>query len=442
MTRRPVAGKLLAMPSPQTRPLAATPRPAGVASAVVAAVVALAVYAVLHWTGTGMISDNWAYWQGAISLSTGNGYTYFAGPRIEAWPPLFPLYLALWVLAFGPYGWVLIVANGLLIVLQAALWTRLARRLADDTGIAVPGYVWLLLGLFVGLFVAVNQRYPFAQSLVYVLLPLLLGHLWAYTRGDVGKGTRLLLLAVVLPLVHTACFAFTGATALLIAVLGPRSSRGRVLAALVLVLPAAAWLAVRLVLGQSGSHCVGLGAGQYGPLAYALQLLHGPGRLLVPDRLGVPIAVMALLWLVALGLAVAGPASRLLRFGLAFAGLALGGLFVLFNVAWISASIGGRFVLFVPLLFVPLLCLATAPRAPRLVAGLLVVAMLPQLYWFGVWAQEQRITDRLFAEDPTAFLPHAAYATRDHLSGPPIRRDGRLLVAPNPTRIETEGTCR
>lgn len=442
MTRRPVAGKLCAMPSPQTRPLAAPPRPAGAVAISAAAAVALAVYAVLHWTGTGMISDNWASWQGAISLATGNGYTYFAGPRIGAWPPLFSLYLAPWVLAFGPYGWVLIVANGLLIVLQAALWVRLARRLANDTGTAVPGSVWLPLGLFIGLFVAVNQRYPFAQSLVYVLLPLLLESLWRYTRGDRRQAPAILALAIVLPLVHTACLAFVGATAVLIALHRPRTPRSIALAALVLVLPAAAWLVVRLALGQSGSHCVGWGAGQYGPLAYARQLLDGPGRLLVPDRLGVPVALMALLWLVALGLAVSGPASAILRFGLAFAGLALGGLFVLFNVAWISASIGGRFVLFVPLLFAVMLCLATAPRASRLVSGLLVVAMLPQLWWFGVWAQEQRITDRLFADDPTAFLPHEAYATRDHLTGPPVRRDGRLLVAPDPTRNESEGTCK
>src|ERR1700757_494628 len=95
----------------------------------VAATTSLLAYVALHWTGTGMIADSWAYWEGAISLASGQGYTYFSGHRIEAWPPLYPAYLALWVVMAGPAGWVLTSATGVLVVLQAALWLRLIRTM-------------------------------------------------------------------------------------------------------------------------------------------------------------------------------------------------------------------------------------------------------------------------------------------------------------------------
>ena len=419
----------------------ATPRRGGIDAAIAAAVALLAT-AALHWNGTGMISDSWAFWQGAISLATGNGYTYFSGAPIAAWPPLYPAYLAPWVAVAGPHGWVLTTATAVLVVLQAALWMRLVRILADDAGIAAPRPAWLLLAVFTGLFLAVHQRYPFSQGLVYVILPLFMESVWAFVvRGKDRHAPALVILAVLLPLTHTSCFAFVGAGALLVAARTPRSARGLGLAALVLLAPVAAWLAVRLALGQAGSHCIGPGTGRFDMLAYAVQEIGGPGRLLVPDRFGAPLVAMAVLWLAALALAAAGPGQRALRFVAAFCALSLAALFALFNLAWIYAPIGGRFVLFVAILLVAMPGLALATRRPRLASGLLALLLLPQLYWFATWMQEQRAADRLFARQPTAFLPHDGYASRDHLAGPPLRQGNRLLVAPDP-EAQTSGDCR
>ena len=418
----------------------ATPRRGGI-DAAIAATVALLATAALHWNGTGMISDSWAFWQGAISLATGNGYTYFAGPTIAAWPPLYSAYLAPWVVVAGPSGWVLTAATAVLVVLQAALWMRLVRILADDAGIAAPRPAWLLLAVFTGLFLAVHQRYPFSQTLVYVILPLFLESVWTFVaRGNDRRAPAILGLAVLLPLTHTSCFAFVGAAALVIAVRAPRSGRSLALATLVLAVPVAVWLGVRLALGQAGSHCIGPGAGRFDVLAYAVQVIDGPGRLLVPDRFGAPLLAMAVLWLAALALAATGPGQRALRFVVAFCALSLAALFVLFNVAWIFAPIGGRFVLFVVVLLVALPGLALAARRPRLASGLLVLLLLPQLYWFATWMQEQHAADRLFARQPTAFLPHDGYASRDHRTGPPLRQGNRLLVAPDP-EAQTSGDC-
>lgn len=405
-----------------------------------AAAVALAAYAALHWTGTDMIADSWAYWEGAVSLATGHGYTYFSGNRIEAWPPLYSAYLSLWVLAFGPHGWVLTVATGLLIGLQAALWLRLLRRMALDSNLAPSATTWILVAVFVGLFLAGHERYPFAQSLLYVILPLFLEAAWRIVVRRENRAVRLVALGILLPLTHTTGLAFLGAGAVLVGWGGWRSPRRLGLAALTLGVPAAAWIGVRLALGQTGSHCVGWGVGRYAPLEYAVQLFTGPGRTIVPDRFGTAILAVAVLWIAALALSFGRNAPPAVRFATAFCALVAGAIYALFNLAWIYVPIGGRFVLFLPLLLVPVVGLALAARAPRLGAGLLALLVLPQLYWLGVWTLDQRKTGELFARQPTAFLPHDGYATREHLKGPPLRQGSRLLVAPDP-EAQTDGDC-
>ena len=115
----------------------------------IAAATALVAYVALHWSGTGMIADSWAYWEGAISLATGHGYTYFSGNRIEAWPPLYSAYLAAWTALAGPAGWVLVAANAALLVAQAVLWRHLALVVARDSGLSPTRPQALLVSLFV-----------------------------------------------------------------------------------------------------------------------------------------------------------------------------------------------------------------------------------------------------------------------------------------------------
>jgi hypothetical protein len=69
--------------------------------------------------------DDWAYWQGAVSMAEGKGFKYFSGNPIIAWPPLYFLYLAVSTKIVGPYGLTLISANALLIALQAFAWFQL-----------------------------------------------------------------------------------------------------------------------------------------------------------------------------------------------------------------------------------------------------------------------------------------------------------------------------
>lgn len=419
-------------------------RPAGLA----APLVALLAYAALHRNGVALAPDSWAYWEGAISIASGHGYTYLTGLPIVSWPPLYATYLAAWVASFGPHGWVLVAANAVLIAGQAALWRHLALVLARDSGLAPassPG-LSLLVSLFVGLFVAVHQQVPFSQGLVYLLLPLFVLAVWKMVadppprRVPSAADSAAVGLAVLLLLTHTSTIAFLGAGALAVAVAARRAPRRLVTAIAIVALPLLAWAGERAWLGQSGSHCVGLGVARFDPATYALQLADGLGRLLVPDRVRAPLVATALLGVATLALATTRPA-RGLRFCLAFGAVATALLFALFNLAWIFAPLGGRFLLFLPLLLVPQLCLLAGARRPAVAATLLVLALLPQAYWTTVGALHLPAAAAALAQAPMGYLPLEGEASRDYLTGPPVRRDGRLLVAPY-QEPEIEGACR
>src|SRR5579872_7295955 len=67
-----------------------------------AGLIALLSYAIIHRAGMGYPQDGSAYWQGAISVLEGNGYRYFSGNPILAWPPLYSVYLSGWTALLGP----------------------------------------------------------------------------------------------------------------------------------------------------------------------------------------------------------------------------------------------------------------------------------------------------------------------------------------------------
>ena len=161
--------------------------------------IALVSYVLLHWQGIGMFQDGWAAWQGAASLAAGRGYTYFSGNPIAAWPPLYSAYMALWMAFLGPTGWGLLLANGFLVVLQAFAWNRLIQAMASDTGLAISIGPSVVLSLFIGLLIAVQQRSILSHNLVYVFLPLYLGIIWRYVfvRGMSIKPTDLLSMIVL-----------------------------------------------------------------------------------------------------------------------------------------------------------------------------------------------------------------------------------------------------
>jgi len=409
--------------------------PARLAEAL-APLIALLAFAALHGKGIGMIQDGWAAWQGAVSIAQGHGYTYFTGNPIVAWPPLYSTWLALGTLLCGPTGLSLVLSNGLLIVLQAWAWMRLVLRLARDTDIRLSLVPQLLLAAFLGLFLAVNQMQVFSHVLVYLFLPLYLGALWSCLDREALRPVDLMLpvvLGTALVLTHNTAVVFVGMAAIMLALRAhgqPNLFVQLLMIAVPTVLPFVAWDLLRLVLNQTGSHHVGLGAGKYGPLDYLLQLIGGPAALLVSDRAGIAYGAALALWGLAAWLC-RNAEARALRFAAQFA---LGAgilLFALFNVTWVFNTLSSpRYILFVPLLLVPVTFLTALPLAPRTASLVLALLLLPQLYWTGQWtARQQRST---FAEldVPGGFAPIDGYLSRDYLTGPTVRTPRGLLMPP------------
>lgn len=401
----------------------------------VAPAVALVSYVLLHWSGIGLDPDSWAAWQGAISIVAGKGYTYFSGNAIHSWPPLYSLYLALWIAVIGPTAWTLLISNAVLVLVQTVLWVKFARTVVTESGGRLPAVPSLVISVFVGLFIALYEQSAFSHNLVYTILPIFLVSIWRFVspnRQEIGLGNSAFAIALAtgVLLTHTSSIAYIAAGSLLI-VLNRRLARDSlVLAALLVGVPMLIWLVVRTVLDQGGSHHIGLGAGRFSFPSYVVQLLENPGSLLLPAKAGAAFVASLLMWGFALAM-VRRPGTDGLRFGLSIAAVSSLVLFALFNLTWIFASLAGRFVLFIPLILVPLIYATAWPVLPRAATVLMALAMLPLLYWTTTWSIRQQTQDLVALGFPGDFVPPNAYISRDYRTGPPVESKRGLLIAPS-----------
>jgi hypothetical protein len=410
--------------------------------AVAPAVVALLCYVLLHWRGIGLDPDSWAAWQAAISIVAGNGYTYFSGNPIHSWPPLYPLYLAAWISALGPAVWTLLISNAVLVVLQSVLWLALVQTLARESGVVVSATPSIAVAIFIGLFVALNEQSVFAHNLVYTLLPAFLLGVWRLVAPrprpiTLANGSVLVALATAMLLTHSSAGAFVAAAAAVLLIARRDAREAWLLALLLVALPVLVWSVVHVALDQLGSQPIGLGQGRHSPLVYALQLLDGPGSLLVPAKFRAQFFAILLLWAAALALA-GHPGASGLRFGIAIVAISQLMLFALFNLSWVYPSIVGRFVLFVPLLLVPLAFLTAWPAWPRWAMLALVLATVPTIYWTASWSYRQQSESLAQLGFPGNFMPPYGYISRDYRFGPNVQTDRGLLIAPSPWE-ETKG---
>jgi hypothetical protein len=407
-----------------------------VRSDLIAPLVALLCYVLLHWSGIGLDPDSWAAWQAAVSILDGKGYTYFSGNPIHSWPPLYALYLAAWIAVLGPSALTLMISNAALVVLQAGLWMHFARTITSESGRPVSNGAAIVLSVYVGLFVALNEQSVFAHNLVYTILPVFLIVVWRIVSPPSWQPSLrgilcLLALATVLMLSHVSSLAFLAAAAAVIALTKRLSIAALLTGAGLVVVPTAIWLAVQATLDQGGSHHIGFGAGRFGPLFYAAQLFDGPGSLLVPARFGAQFIAIGLVWLAALAVA-RHPNTGGLRFGIAFVAFAAVTLYAIYNLSWIFSTLSGRLVLFVPLILVCLTYLAAFPVRPRAATAALGVLIIASTYWTASWSARQFTADLPGLGFPDYFVPSAAYISRDYRVGPPVPGPRGLLIPPSP----------
>jgi hypothetical protein len=291
----------------------------------------------------------------------------------------------------------------------------------------------MVVGVFIGTFVAVNQMVVLAHNIVYLLLPIYLLALWGFSRQHrpVPDAATLAVVGTLMMLSHNSCIAFIAAAATVMIGRPALSSKPRqlILSAMAIGVPVILWAAVRRLLGQTGSHSLGWDVGKYGAGDYALQLLSGPGNLLVSERHHAGLVGWIVLCIVAVLLARTRQAPAL-RFASTFVVAAGGMLFVLFNITWIYDDLSSpRFVLFAPLLLLPLIVGTAMPHYPATTATLAGLLLVPQLYWVGVWGHRQLGATLVERDFPRTFVSHTAYVWRNHLDGAPVTTPKGVLIA-------------
>ncbi|MBN9085675.1 MAG: hypothetical protein J0J01_02100 [Reyranella sp.] len=402
---------------------------------------ALACFVLLHWKGLGLTVDGWALWQGSVSLAERGTYSYFSGTPIVSWPPLYPLYLGLWIVVLGPAASTVVLADGVLIVLQAAGWVHFARLIVDFPEGRRFGAHAIALAAFIALFATVNQRDVTSHNLLYTLLPFYLGAVWTYALGRSTSIVPMLALGAALPLAHSMALAFVGAGAFIVAILPPRLFHRLALAALIVAAAVASWLVVRLAFGHTASHVIGFGQGQFSPATYLWQMAEGTGWLLAPAADG--LNFVALASLLALAVLVARREKAVaLRLGLLFVGCAASGVILLFSIVWIFNELYGLYLLFIPFVLVPLVFVAGSHLRPIAALAAMLVALMPQLYWGARWMDRQRLDVRAlgFSENHecSMFVPLRAYLSPTYRSGVPVATAQGLLIAP--PSFEDRGT--
>jgi hypothetical protein len=366
-------------------------------------------------------------------LVEGKGYRYFSGNPIVAWPPLYSLYLAVWILVTGPTGLGLVIANAFLISIQAWLWCYVLLTIWCDTGEETGSPSRLAVAVYIGLFTAVTQQGVLADVLKYSLAPLLLLATWEVRRTDASvssaQWTALAAVAGSLALLaHSSSVVFIVASAVMVGT--TRVPWRRWDAAIVATVPLLVWVTVRQLMGQSGSHAIGVGVGHYDSTTYLLQLVRAAGSLLAPNQYGLPFLAVGA-GLVLTTVMVQRPAGNpALRFAALFVGMSAMFTYALFNLVWVRDPIGERFLLFFPIILVPFWVLASArgPLAGFVVCSLFI--LLPLLCWTGagIWIRNTATFENLGF--PEGFAPRSARVSSSYPQGPPRETATGLLLSP------------
>ena len=428
-----------------------------VMSLVVAPFVALVAFALFHQKGIGMVADGRALWEGAVNLFEGNGYRYFSGNPVIAWPPLYSFYLVPWIKFLGASGWSLLLSNGLLIVLQTFFWNAFFQRMARQSGILLSALQSFIMSLFLGLFIAIILRSVLSYNLLYVFLPLYLGVLWHCFRAKDSsiRPWDILwvgVLGTAMMLTHNASLAFVAAGSAVMAVTQAMVKRsllwviltqGSTLA-VTLCAPLLIWHNVRDLFHQTGSHYVGLGAGKYTPLEYAYQLLWGPGRLLVFDKMmfntiRTGVVATVLLLLAIFYLMHRDRRAPALRFATLFVSVSSAVLCLMFNVTWIYSGIAAStYIMFIPLILGPTAYITAISLKMRLATVFAFAFLVPQLYWAGRWTAGQYTSTLADLDFPRSFASPEAYISPMYRSGPPVITTKGILI-PSSTEEEPRG---
>ena len=395
------------------------------------------VFVALHWRGIPLSPDGWSYWQAAVSLANGTGYRDFSGNALNAWPPLYSLYLSIWVRFLGATGVALVVANGVLVVCQSVLWFHTVCRIWGVEGNDRRLLVMLAVALYVAFYVPLTLQAAHAANLGYLFAALMLLAVWQARQScslrRVWQWTLLAAVAGTLALLsHNVNVALVigCAAAFLLIRHGSRRDLGTAVA--LALIPITIWLAVRWQLGQLGSHPVGVGVATFSPMQYLHQMLLVVGNLIVPNTFGVAVVVGAILfigcaWIVFLRRRAAQHEDSL-RFTAGIVMFACALIWLLFNVTSVTDPIGARFMGWVPILVVPVILIYAARLNLTVFLVVTALVLAPNLHRTVTFASIH--ADLRPTNEIGVLFPFDALISPKYTSGLPIQTDRGLLIAP------------
>lgn len=395
-----------------------------------------AVFVALHWRGIPLSPDGWAYWQAAVSLANGTGYRDFSGVPLTAWPPLYSFYLSLWVRALGATGLALVVANSVLIVGQSVLWFHTAYRIWSGEPKDQGSHAMLAVALYIALYVPLTLQAAHSANLGFLCASAMIVATWETSRRRSMQSqsqwlTISIVAAILSLLAHNINLALTASCASALLITRHNTPRDFMFAAGLLIVPVAAWLAVRWYLGQLGSHSVGIGISNFSAIQYAKQMAFVIGNLIVPSAFGAPFLVSSglLAWcLWALFASEKHQHAGAARFTAVIVLISSGSTLLLFSLTSVTDPIGARFVGWIPILIVPAM-LMYAARLGRFALLIATFAVLtPNVHRFVIFSTIH--ADQRPQKEVGVVFPISAFISPNYTSGAPTQTRRRLLVAP------------
>lgn len=403
---------------------------------VLVVVTSCATFSALHWRGIPLSPDSWAYWQAAVSIANGSGYRFFSGDPVTAWPPLYSAYLSIWVRLLGPTGVALVLANAALVSLQSLAWFHTIRSIWIGNRTLNRELALFVVAIYIALYIPLTFQAAHAANLGFLCTALMMltvwrasqtrtdSRWWIYIAAAIAAGT----LAV---LSHNANLAFVVGIPMALLLLRHSALRDILGVASLVVLPTLIWLAVRLQLGQSDSHTVGLSVASFGLLQYLRQTVNGVGNLIVPSLFGAATLIGVLIFSWCAWIVVSASKSWTAdneKFIAACVLFTCAALVCLFSLSSVTDPIGSRFVGWVPALIVPVAFFRAASRSALALLVVASIAFVPNFHRLATFSKIH--ADQSPNADSGPLFPLRALISPNYLSGKPLQTDNGLLIAP------------
>jgi len=328
------------------------------------------ISALILRNGIGAWPDAWSFWEGSVSLIEKHSYSYLSGKHIAYWPPLFPLFLAVFQAVLSQTGQALAMAMSACSGLSTFVWSLYVFKIFEAEGKIESSTALVASLIFVPLFVPLSCTLLSSNSLELFFLGLLFYRIACLSDRQTAKLVfkDSIIIGLILcgaMLTHNSCIVFLAATMIVFFFAAGGFPKQRLWACgVIFFISFIPWISIRHLLGQGGSHQ--LAGGILPVLHYVKQSLYTVGvffistaSVLVQSLVGFGILTLILCVFVICFRSVFFIRSRLC---ISLSLISFAGFFVLVNLTPLPNGLDGRYILYLPLAVMPPLFLWAKDR--------------------------------------------------------------------------------